>query len=667
LLVNNNIYMLENLFHPKSIAIVGASSDKEKIGNIILRNIKATYQGKIYPVNNKASTIENLVAYKSLKDIGEPVDLVIVCIPREGVPSIMEDIGSIGTKAAVIITSGFREIDEEGIKLEGQIYEIAKKYGIRFIGPNTMGFTTPAFNATFAYADVKVGNIAIVAQSGGMGAYMLDWAQRTKTGLSYFVSLGNQTDLNEIDIFEFLAEDVNTSAIFTYLEGVADGNRFLNALPNITKKKPVVFIKGGVGKYGAQAVKTHTGSIAGSIELFRAAVKTVGGILVDNLDDFLNMIKIIQSDEKYLKDILIITNSGGHGVLTTDEIERQSLNLVSLTEETNAALRKILPVQSFPKNPLDLSGDATSSRYKQALDIVKDLECTKLVLVQSLAIVSCTEVAKVLIKYKGKRVIGVLMGSDSESALRILSSYGIPAYSFPEDAVKILKYFTEMKSPLIKFRTSEPISGAEEIIKNKKFLNDEEAFKLMELYGIRVPEWGVVTNLEEAKKLAAKIGFPVVMKVSSDQPIHKTEIGGVILNVEEKEVESAFNTLISKAPRVMIQQQLNGVEVFIGGLNDPAFGPAVLTGPGGIYVEVLKSISYGLSPVSEDEALEMLKNSKVYALLSARKRNYNIASTVRVLTRISKMIEDLNIKEMDINPLIVNEKNAYATDIRIVF
>ena len=667
MLVNNNIYMLENLFHPKSIAIVGASSDKEKIGNIILRNIKATYQGKIYPVNNKASTIENLVAYKSLKDIGEPVDLVIVCIPREGVPSIMEDIGSIGTKAAVIITSGFREIDEEGIKLEGQIYEIAKKYGIRFIGPNTMGFTTPAFNATFAYADVKVGNIAIVAQSGGMGAYMLDWAQRTKTGLSYFVSLGNQTDLNEIDIFEFLAEDVNTSAIFTYLEGVADGNRFLNALPNITKKKPVVFIKGGVGKYGAQAVKTHTGSIAGSIELFRAAVKTVGGILVDNLDDFLNMIKIIQSDEKYLKDILIITNSGGHGVLTTDEIERQSLNLVSLTEETNAALRKILPVQSFPKNPLDLSGDATSSRYKQALDIVKDLECTKLVLVQSLAIVSCTEVAKVLIKYKGKRVIGVLMGSDSESALRILSSYGIPAYSFPEDAVKILKYFTEMKSPLIKFRTSEPISGAEEIIKNKKFLNDEEAFKLMELYGIRVPEWGVVTNLEEAKKLAAKIGFPVVMKVSSDQPIHKTEIGGVILNVEEKEVESAFNTLISKAPRVMIQQQLNGVEVFIGGLNDPAFGPAVLTGPGGIYVEVLKSISYGLSPVSEDEALEMLKNSKVYALLSARKRNYNIASTVRVLTRISKMIEDLNIKEMDINPLIVNEKNAYATDIRIVF
>ncbi|MGC8497307.1 MAG: acetate--CoA ligase family protein [Thermoplasmata archaeon] len=659
--------MLENLFHPKSIAIVGASRDKDKIGNILLRNIKSTYQGIIYPVNNKVSTIENIQAYKSLKDIKAPVDLVIISIPREGVPEIMQEVGEIGTKVAVIITSGFREVDEEGAKLEEQVSQIAKKYGIRFLGPNTMGFTTPAFNATFAYADVKIGNIAIVAQSGGMGAYMLDWAQRTKTGLSYFVSLGNQTDINEIDIFEFLADDINTSSIFTYLEGVADGTRFLSTVPDITAKKPIIFIKGGTGKYGAQAVQTHTGSIAGSIELFRAAVKTVGGVLVDNLDDFLNMINIIQSDEKYLKDILVITNSGGHGVLTTDEIERESLSLVSLTDEMDRELRKILPDQSKPKNPLDLSGDANGERYRQALDIVQNLECTKLVLVQALAIVSCTEVAKVLIKYKGKRVVGVLMGSDSEPALRILTSAGIPAFSFPEDAVKAIKYVSDMRAASIKYRTSEPISGAMEIVKNKQFLNDEESFRLLELYGIRVPAWSVVSNLEDAKKVAAKIGFPVVMKVSSDEPIHKTEIGGVIMNVEEKDVEKAFNTLISKAPRVMIQQQLNGVEVFIGGLRDPAFGPAVLIGPGGIYVEVIKSISYGLSPVSEDEALEMLKESKVYSLLNARKRNYNISATVSALTRISRMIEDLNIKEMDINPLIVNENNAYATDVRIIF
>ncbi len=659
--------MFENLFRPKSIAIVGASRDKEKIGNIILRNIKSTYQGKIYPVNDKVPAVENIKAYNSLKEIGAPVDLVVISIPRSGVPAVMEEVGSIGTKAAVIITSGFREVDEEGARLEEQVSQIAKKYGIRFLGPNTMGFITPAFNATFAYADVKIGNIAIVAQSGGMGAYMLDWAQRTKTGLSYFVSLGNQTDLNEIDIFEFLANDINTSSIFTYLEGVADGSRFLNTLPEITNKKPIVFIKGGTGKYGAQAVQTHTGSIAGSIELFRAAVQTVGGVLVNNLDDFLNLIKIVQSDEKYLKDILIITNSGGHGVLTTDEIERQSLSLVTLTDQTDAALLKILPAQSLPKNPLDLSGDANGERFREALEIVQNLECTKLVLVQALATVSCTEVAKVLIKYKGKRIVAVLMGSDSEPALRILSSAGIPAFSFPEDAVKAIKYISDMRASTIKLRTSEPISGAIDIVKNKKFLNDEESLRLLELYGIRVPEWGIVSSLDDAKKVSAKIGFPVVMKVSSDQPMHKTEIGGVILNVEEKDVESAFKTLISKAPKVMIQQQLSGVEVFIGGLKDPAFGPAVLIGPGGVYVEVIKSISYGLSPVSEDEALQMMKNSKVYSLLTARNRNYNISATVRALTRVSRMIEDLNIKEMDINPLIVNEKNAFASDVRVIF
>jgi len=659
--------MLENMFNPKSIAIVGASRDKEKIGNIILRNIKATYQGKLFPVNDKVSTIEGLNAYKSLKDIGESVDLVIISIPRDGVPSIMEEIGEIGTKAAVIITSGFREVDEHGADLEKQILEIAKKYGIRFLGPNTMGFTTPAFNATFTYADVKVGNVAIVAQSGGMGAYMLNWAQKTKTGLSYFFSMGNQTDINEIDIFEFLANDVSTRAIFTYIEGVADGERFLKEVPDIIEKKPIVFIKGGTGKSGAQAVKTHTGSIAGSIELFRAAVKTVGGILVENLDDFLNLIKMVLSDEKFSEDILVITNSGGHGVLTTDEIERQSLNLVSIPELKSSLLKKMLPPQSIPKNPLDLSGDANGQRYRDALDIVQDLECTKLVLVQSLAMVSCTEVAKALIKYKGKSIVGVVMGSDSDLALRMLDSASIPAFNFPEDAVKAIKHIMEKKQPVKKIRFAEPILEAQNLIKGKNVLNDDESIKLMEIYGIRVPDYAIVKNLDDAKREAKRIGFPVVMKMSTDQPVHKTEMGGVIMNVEEKDVEEAFNSIISKAPRVLIQKQLSGVEIFIGGLNDQAFGPSVLVGPGGIYVEVLKSISYGLSPISEDEALEMLKESKAYDLLTTRKRNYNVGSVIRALTRISRMVIDLNIKEMDINPMIVNENDAYATDIRIIF
>jgi acetyl coenzyme A synthetase (ADP forming)-like protein len=658
--------MLENLFYPKSIAIVGASNNREKIGNILVRNIKLTYKGKIYPVNYKDATIENIPAYKSLKEIREPVDLVIISVPRDSVPDVMEQIGIIGTKAAVIITSGFREVDDKGKELEDDISQIAKKYGIRFLGPNTMGFATPAFNATFAYADVKPGNIAIVAQSGGMGAYMLDWAQKTKTGLSFFVSMGNQTDLNEIDIFQFLASDMNTGAIFTYLEGVADGRRFLSEVPEVIKKKPIVFIKGGTGKYGSQAVKTHTGSIAGSIELFRAAVKTVGGILVENLDSFLNLVKIVQSDEKYLSDILVVTNSGGHGVLTTDEIERQAMNLISIPDDVSSQLRRILPEQSTPKNPLDLSGDANGDRYGSALEIVKDLECTKLVLAQSLATVSCTEVAKVMIKFRSKRIIGVLMGTDSEAALRVLSSAGIPAFNYPEDAVKAIKYISGIRNPSVKIRVSEPAEKAMEIVSGKKSLSDEESLKLMEIYGIKTPEWAISSNLSDIKDAALKMGFPVVMKISSDQPMHKTEMGGVVMNVDEPIVEEVFKSLIAKTGKVMVQKQLYGAEVFVGGLMDPSFGPAVLVGPGGIYVEVLKSISYGLSPISEDEALDMLGESKVLGLLKARKRNYDTGATIRTVTSISRMIEDLNIKEMDINPLIVNDQGAYAVDVRIV-
>ena len=658
--------MLEDMFNPSSIAIVGASNNREKIGNILVRNIKSSYKGNLYPINLKESEIEGLKAYKSLKEIGSKVDLVIISVPRESVVDVMTEAGEIGTKAAVIITSGFREVDERGKELELMIMDVAKKNSIRFLGPNTMGFITPSFNATFAYEDVKQGNIAIVAQSGGMGAYMLEWAEKTKTGLSYFVSMGNQTDLNEIDVFQFLANDLNTNAIFSYIEGVADGERFLAEIPDITAKKPVVIIKGGTGKYGTLAVQTHTGSIAGSIELFRAAVKTVGGILVDNLNDFLNLVTIIQSDEKFLRDILVITNSGGHGVLTSDEIERQSLNLVNLTDSMKTELRKVLPDQSVPKNPLDLSGDANGERFRMAINIIGDLECTKIVLVQELATVSCVEVAKVLTKFKGRKVVGVMMGKDADAALRILSSSGIPGFSLPEDAVKAIRHIVDTSPPVKKIRISEPVNGAMELVKGKSTLSDEFSFKLMSLYGVRVPEWSIVTAIEEAREFCNKVGYPIVMKISSDQPIHKTEIGGVIMNVDEENMESSFNSLINRTGKVMIQKQLDGAEIFLGGLNDPVFGPCVLTGPGGIYVEVLKSISYGLVPVSETEALEMMSESKVLSLLKARKRDYNVNATIRSITGISRMIEDLGIKQMDINPLIVTQDDAYAVDIRIV-
>ncbi|MCY0883393.1 MAG: acetate--CoA ligase family protein [Acidianus infernus] len=658
---------LDPLFRPKSIAVVGASRNREKIGNIILRNLLSTYRGKIYPVNNKAEEIEGMKSYKTLKEIPGDVDLAIISVPRQFAVEVMEDAVEKVVKASIVITSGFREVGEEGAKLEEELISTARKGGIRVLGPNTMGLISPDFNGTFAYANVQRGEIALVVQSGGIGAYMLDWAQRTRTGISFLVSMGNQADVKEYEVIDYLSRDPETRAIFVYLEGVSDGEKFLDVVPDAASRKPVVFIKGGATAKGAEAVKTHTGSLAGSYEVFKAAIKTVGGIFVEDLSDFLNLTRFVTSAEPIKGDILVVTNSGGHGVLTSDAISRSGLNMVDIPDRIKDELRKILPVTSLPKNPLDLSGDAGRDRYAEAMKIVQDLDCTKLVIVQSLPVVSCSEVAKVLLNYKGKGVVGVMMGVDEDSALRILESASIPAFNFPEAAVRAIRYLTSKPNPRKKIRIAQPISSALELTKGKEYLADYEALKLMEIYGIKTPKWGIAQSEEEAQRVADSIGYPVVMKISADKPLHKTEMKGVVMNVEKDMVKSVYKQLSQITKRVMIQEQLTGLEVFVGGLKDPVFGHTVLVGSGGIYVEVLKNVSYGISPVYEDEALEMLKESKVHDMLTARKRGYDEGSLIRTIVTVSRMIVDLNIKEMDINPLIVNEKGAFAVDVRILF
>ncbi|ARM74849.1 acetate--CoA ligase family protein [Acidianus manzaensis] len=658
---------LDSLFRPKSIAVVGASRNREKIGNIILRNLLSTYRGKIYAVNNKAEDIEGMKSYKTLKDIPGDVDLAIISVPRQFSVQVMEDAVEKGVKSAIVITSGFKEIGGDGVKLEEDLISTARKGGIRVLGPNTMGLISPDFNGTFAYANIQRGEIALVVQSGGIGAYMLDWAQRTRTGISYLVSMGNQADVKEYEVIDYLSKDPETRGIFVYLEGVADGEKFLETIPDDTARKPVVFIKGGATARGAEAVKTHTGSLAGSYEVFKAAINTVGGIFVEDLSDFLNLTRFVTSPEPIKSDILVVTNSGGHGVLTSDAISRNNLNMIEIPERIKGDLTKILPPTSLPKNPLDLSGDAGRDRYLDALKIVQDLDCTKLVIVQSLPVVSCSEVAKVLLNFKGKGVVGVMMGVDEESALRILESASIPAFNFPEAAVRAIRYFTSKPNPRKKIRIAQPISSAVELAKGKQNLADYEALKLMEIYGIKTPAWGIAQSEEEAERIADNIGYPVVMKISSDQPLHKTDMKGVVMNVEKDMVKSVFKELYQITKRVMIQQQLPGLEVFVGGLKDPVFGHTVLVGSGGIYVEVLKNVSYGLSPIYEDEALEMLKESKIHDMLTARKRGYDEGSLIRTIITISRLIVDLNVKEMDINPLIVNDKGAFAVDVRVVF
>ncbi len=656
--------MLEQLFKPKSIAIVGASSDSLKVGNIILRNIASSYSGKIYPVNNRSTEISGYTVYKNLRDIKGQVDLVVIVVPRDAVPGVMEDAAAVKAGAAIIITSGFKETDQHGAELEDKIMATAKENNIRVLGPNTIGLITPEVNATFAFADVKRGKAAIVAQSGGLGVYMLNWAQESNVGISYFISLGNQADVDETDALQFLSSDVETQAVFSYLEGVSSGNKFLSVIPDVTKRKPVIFLKGGIGKTGAAAVKTHTASVAGSIDIFRAAVRTVGGIFVDNIEDMLNLAKIVLSSEPVTGDILIITNSGGHGVLATDAIDTEGLKEIELPDRIKQELLSVIPAQSTPRNPIDLSGDADYTRYNNALGIVKDLDCTKIVIVQSLPMVTCSDVAKAVVNYRGKGVIGITMGLDQNAAAKLLDSVSVPSFIFPEDAIKSIKYMVDKPESVKKIRTPDPIRKAADLVKGKTYLRDFEAMELMEIYGIRTPMYAMAENVDEAQAGSDTVGYPFVMKISPDTPVHKTDVKGVIMNVEKDMVSQAFTELNYK--RVIMQQQISGAEIFIGGINDPVFGPAIVVGIGGVYMEVIKSLSYGICPVSEDEAYRMIKESKILDMLRARNSNYEVNATVSAISKISNMFIDLNIKEMDINPLIVNEKGAFAVDVRIV-
>ncbi|PSN93096.1 acetyl CoA synthetase [Candidatus Marsarchaeota G2 archaeon ECH_B_SAG-C16] len=657
---------LDPLFNPSTIAVVGAAREKTKVGNIVLRNLLSSFTGKLYAVNPATESVEGVRSYRTLVDVPDKVDLAVVTIPRSVVLNVVDDAVKAGVSSAIVITSGFKELDEEGARLEDELGARARKAGLRVLGPNTLGLITPRFNATFSFSDVKLGGLALVTQSGGIGVYMLNWAHRTRTGLSYFVSLGNECDIKEAEVYSYLADDPQTKAIFSYNEGVSDGKAFLEKAPLVASKKPLVFLKGGTGKKGAEAVKTHTGSLAGSTELFRAAAETVGGIYVENLEEFLDLAKMVLSNEEVKPSILVVTNSGGHGVLTTDEIERQGLNLVELSEEVKQSLRGVLPPQSIPKNPLDLSGDADANRYKLALESVKDTDCTKVVVVQSLPTISCSELAKVLLEFKGKSVVGVVMGLDEEAAARTLESAGIPAYRYPEDAVRAIKHLLSRRTPLKKIRNPAPPPTVLSMVSGKSNLADAECFRLLEAYGLRTAKWSVVSTVSEASSAAERIGFPVVMKISTDSPTHKTELGGVRVNVQPGDVTRVFAELTKISGRVLVQEQLPGVEVFLGGIDDPVFGKAVVVGLGGIYVEVFRSVSYGLCPVEYGEAERMVRSSKVEALLKARNRNYSVDAVIDSIVKISKLMVDLDVEQLDINPLIVNQNGAYAVDVRIV-
>ena len=697
--------MLEEFFHPKSVAVIGASTSPGKLGYAVLENlVEGGYVdvGTIYPINPKADEILGQKAYPSVLDVPGDIDLAAVVIPYKYVPAVLEECGKKKIPAVVIISAGFREAGMEGLERELELVEIAEKYNIRLIGPNCLGIidTYTPLNASFSAGTPPKGPMAFMSQSGALGTAILDWAQAGRLGLSKFVSLGNKADVSEIELLEAWAGDKDTNVILMYSEGLPNGQEFIKVAREATKLKPVVAIKSGVTKSGSRAVSSHTGSLAGSEQAYQAAFLQAGVLRAPDMASMFDMALALGYQPPLKNDnIAIITNAGGPGILATDALERSGMSLARLQVETIQELEKFLPDAASAANPVDVLGDAKADRYLFALDIVaKDPNVDGIMVVLTpQAMTEIPETAKAvgeLSEKIDKPVLACFMGEAKvEQGIRILKEYDVPNYSFPERAslafrgMSQYRGITERTDPVYeKFdvdlkATKKVIDGAK--ADGRFAIGDAEAWDILTAYGLKIPKSSLAKTADEAIELAAEIGYPVVLKIASPDILHKTDVGGVKVGLESADqVRDAFDLMIYRTERFLpealiwgcqVQEMApaGGIEVLIGMNRDPQFGPLVTFGLGGIYVEVLKDVTFRVAPFTRLDAEAMLAEIRSKALLDGvrGKPAVDKEAIVDVLLRMGQLVQDFpEIAEFDINPLIVypKEQGAIAIDMRLV-
>jgi len=693
--------MLEALFNPHSIAVIGASPQQGKVGYEVVKNIlNSGFKGKIFPINPYFKNVIGLKCYPRVLDVPVDIDLGVVAVPARIVPSIVEESGKKGLKALILISSGFREIGLEGAKLERQIIETCKKYNVRLLGPNCLGVvdTHSPLNASFAPSTPVKGNIAFVSQSGALGTAMLDWTLDQRIGLSKFISLGNKADLDETDVIQALADDANSKVILLYIEGVTRGDKFVDAALKVTKKKPVIAIKSGITSAGSRAVSSHTGSMAGSDLAFNLAFNKAGIIRVNTVEELFDIAKSF-STQPVPKgpNVAIITNAGGPGVLATDACEKFGLKLAPMSVKTVKRLRQNLPPSSGFFNPIDIIGDADANRYKFAIENVLESEDVQnaLIILTPQAVTEVEATAKILIhlkaKFPDKPLVASFMGGNTVSeGIKMLEAANIPNYKFPERAIQSLALLTtyaihQNTNPsgdmqVFKVDRETVKSLFEKVRKQKRLvLSAFEANEIANAYGIAAPSIKLATTADQAVAIAESVGYPVVMKVESPNILHKTDIGGVKLNLNSpSDVKSSFYEIIGRAHTfypntsilgVNVQRMVpSGREVIIGMTRDITFGPLLMFGLGGIYVNFLKDVSFRLAELTNSDAMNMIKETKAYTLLRGIRGepSSDINSVLDTLLRVSQLVTDFSeINEMDINPLMVYEKGCMAIDVKI--
>lgn len=686
---------LRTIFQPKSVAIIGTNKVKGTVPHDILDSIvTADFNGIVYPVSPKEKSIKGIRAYKYVVDVPDDIDLAILVFPSSVCHMALEQCGQKGIKSVIIISAGFREVGEAGLEKEKQLIDIARKYDMSFIGPNCLGVINTApetnLNASFAREMPERGNIGFLSQSGALCTAVLDYARARHIGFSKFISFGNKADISEIDLLYYLMDDDETKVILMYLEEVSDGTGLMKAAQEVIEKsgKPILIIKSGRTDEGASAAASHTGSITGKDEICNAAFEQAGIIRCDNIEEmFSKAIAFVYQPVPASEKVAIITNAGGPGVLTTDAAISRGLKLAKFSEETTAILKKALPATANINNPVDVIGDAKSDRYLAAIEAAfRDPEVAGVFVIltpQSMTDIDtiATDIAKIT-EGQTKPIYASFMGEkDVASGIDILQQHRIPHYILPESmcmAFQAVHHFhTNLKSeihqvPVLKNIQDELARGLmEKFLSNgREFIPEVETIELLQTYGIPVPEGKLARTVDEAVTVADEIGYPVVLKVISDEIIHKSEVKGVELNLgSAQEVREAFERILSNAKSIMPDATITGTyvirmitgceEIIIGIKRDPSFGPILMFGLGGIFVEIFRDVSFGVAPLSRERARNIIEQTRAYEILrGSRGRNpRDIDSIIDALLRLGQLALDFpEVEELDINPLFVSDE-----------